>query len=448
MARGAQEQSGVGGAGASPRPDVAASPPAHVRGTATARVPQRKIAGGPLAFDPTDHAFVVDPYPRYRELQESPVLHQDAEGLWVLTRYADVQAAVRDPRLSSDPAHGDGPRAERRGRRVPLFSEANARTMLTSDPPDHTRLRSLANRAFTPRAVERLRPWVGEMVDRLLDEALGRGDGVVELMGDLAEPLPVLVICELLGVPPEDQGRFKPWSSAIARLVDPDPDPAILARAAPAVEGFVDYFGELVRARWDEPRDDLLSGLVHAQVDTDSLSVPELFAMVILLFVAGHETTTNLIGNGMLALLRHRGQYERLGREPGLAGRATEELLRYDPPVQVTARTATEDVDLRGVHLHKGEGVVCALAAANRDPAYVDRPEQLVIDRGEPTHLSFSNGIHHCLGAPLARLEGQVVFAILAHRFPSLELVSTSPGYRDHFVLRGLTELTLATGPG
>ncbi len=452
MARGAQERAGSRSDDPEPRlatPHLLA-PPAPPAPPAVG--PQRKDAGASQAFDPTDHAFVVDPYPRYRELQESPVLHQDAEGLWVLTRYADVQAAVRDPRLSSDPAHGDGPRAERRGRRVPLFSEGNARTMLTSDPPDHTRLRRLANRAFTPRAVERLRPWVGEMVTALLDDAVERGDGAVELMGDLAEPLPVLVICELLGVPPADQGRFKPWSSAIARLVDPDPDPAILTEAAPAVEGFVSYFSELIQERKKEPRDDLLSGLVHAQVDSDSdsdsLSVPELFAMVILLFVAGHETTTNLIGNGTLALLRHRRQFERLAHDPGLAVRATEELLRYDPPVQVTARTATEDMDLRGIPLQKGEGVVCGLAAANRDPSYVDQPDRLVIDRGEATHLSFSNGIHHCLGAPLARLEGQVVFAALARRFPSLELAATSLAYRDHFVLRGLTGLPLAIGQG
>lgn len=445
MARGAQEPAGSHGVapelGPSTRPS-AASPGSPAVG------PQRKDVGASQAFDPTDHAFVVDPYPRYRQLQESPVLHRDAEGLWVLTRYADVQAAVRDPRLSSDPAHGDGPRADRRARRVPLFSEGNARTMLTSDPPDHTRLRRLANRAFTPRAVERLRPWVVEMVTTLLDAAVERGDGTVELMSDVAEPLPVLVICELLGVPPEDQRRFKPWSSAIARLVDPDPDPAILAEAAPAVEGFVGYFDELIRERKKEPRDDLLSGLVHAQVDDDGLSVPELFAMVILLFVAGHETTTNLIGNGTLALLRNRTQFERLRQDPGLAVRATEELLRYDPPVQVTARTATEDLELRGIPLKRGEGVVCALAAANRDPRYVDQPDRLIIDRGEATHLSFSNGIHHCLGAPLARLEGQVVFAALARRFPSLDLAATSLAYRDHFVLRGLTALPVAIGGG
>lgn len=405
---------------------------------------QIKDGDAPLAFDPADPAFVRDPYTRYRELRESEHLHRTADGLWVLTRYADVLAAVRDPRLSSDPSHIEGPRAERRNQALPLFGGDGPKIMLLSDPPDHTRLRRLANKAFTPRAVEALRARVAEIVNGLLDTALERDGTRIDLMTDLAEPLPVVVICELLGVPAPDQAQFKPWSSAISRMVDPIADPALLQAAIPAVLGFVSYFSDLMDKRRADPGDDLLSALLLAESSGDSLSRPELFAMVILLFIAGHETTTNLLGNGVLALLRHRAQFEALGEDPELAVAGTEELLRYDSPVQVTARTATDDLTVNGIRLNKGEGVVCALAGANRDPRYVEEPDRLLLSRGTPTHVSFSNGMHHCLGAPLARLEGQVVFSILAQRFAAMELTDDSPSYRDHFVLRGLASLPVS----
>jgi cytochrome P450 len=407
--------------------------------------PQVKDPDAPLAFDPTDHHFLRDPYRRYAELRESPVLHHSTEGLWVLTRHADVQAAVRDPRLSSDPRHAVGRRRERQAS-LPIFNEGGPKIMLLADPPDHTRLRRLANKAFTPRAVEALRPRVGAIVDELLDAAATRGEGTMDLMADLAEPLPVIVICELLGVPVEDQEQFKPWSTAIARMLDANADPALFDEAVPAVLGFVQYFGELMEQRRQEPRDDLLSGLLQAEADGDKLDQGELFAMVILLFIAGHETTTNLLGNGTLALLRNRDQFEALRADPGLAGPATDELLRYDSPVQITARTATEDLEVNGIRLDKGEGVVCGLAAANRDPRYRDEPDRLDLAAGRPSHLSFSNGMHHCLGAPLARLEGQVVFTALTQRFPDLELADDDPPYRDHFVLRGLSSLPVSLG--
>jgi cytochrome P450 len=256
-----------------------------------------------------------------------------------------------------------------------------------------------------------------------------------------------MVICDLMGVPVEDQAQFKPWSEAIARMLDPDVDPSMLGQAIPAVMGFVGYFAQLIEARKAEPKDDLLSGLIQAEAEGDKLTQGELFAMIILLFIAGHETTTNLIGNGTLALLRNQDQLAALrdDRSPEFVVAATEELLRYDSPVQITARTATCDLSLpSGIALRKGESVVCGLAAGNRDPRYVDDPDGLRLDRGKPTHLSFSNGMHYCLGAPLARLEGQIAFRAMGDHFSSMELMDDEPPYRDHFVLRGLASLPVA----
>ena len=394
-----------------------------------------------LAFDPTDRAFVANPYPRYSELRESSSLAVTADGLFVLTRHADVLAALRDARLSSNPAHR-GDVAGIRG--LPFLADGTVQLMLLADPPAHTRLRRLANKAFTPRTVEALRPRVTELVDGLLDDAAEQGG--CDLMAALAEPLPVMVICEMLGVPAADWDQFKPWSTAVARALDAGADPTVLDDAVPAVIGFVQYFAALIEERRQSPRDDLLSALIAAEEQGETLTTPDLFAMLILLFIAGHETTTNLIGNGTLALLRNRDQFEALRSDPGLAGAATEELLRYDSPVQVTARTATERVTVGGIELDRGQGVICGLAAANRDPRYVDEPETLRLSRGVARHVAFGNGMHHCLGAPLARVEGQVVFDRLARRFPDMVLTDDDPPYREHFVLRGLAALPVHLG--
>lgn len=395
-----------------------------------------------LAFDPADPVFRRNPYPRYAELREADVLHRNPDGMRVLTRYADVQAVVRDPRMSSHPKHALDGRRERRGEALPFLGDGTIEIMLVADAPDHTRLRRLANKAFTPRAVEALRPRIVELVEGMLDVAQERG--ALDVMHDVAEPLPVMVICDLLGVPAEDQEQFKPWSEAIARMLDPDVDASMLQQAIPAVMGFVQYFAALIEERRAAPREDLLSALIAAEAEGDKLTQPELFAMIILLFIAGHETTTNLIGNGTLALLRNRDQLEALRADPAVAVAATEELLRYDSPVQVTARTATTDLELNGLRFAKGESVVCGLAAANRDPRFVDEPERLLLARGTPAHLSFSNGMHYCLGAPLARLEGQIAFTAMTRRFPGMELELDDPPYRDHFVLRGLSSLPVS----
>ncbi|HUP87424.1 MAG TPA: cytochrome P450 [Acidimicrobiales bacterium] len=416
------------------------------------RTRQQKPAGGEAAartaFETSDPGFRRDPYPRYAELRDDDELHRTPDGLWVLTRYEDVLAAVRDPALSSHPRHSPTRRREAAGEPIPLIGDGTIEIMLLADAPDHTRLRRLANKAFTPRAVEALRPRIVELVDGMLDQAIEAtaGGGTWDLMEGLAAPLPVMVICDLLGVPIEDQDQFKPWSEAIARMLDPDVDAAALGQAVPAVLGFVQYFSTLIEERRAAPRADLLSALIAAESEGEKLTQQELFAMIILLFIAGHETTTNLIGNGTLALLRNPAELARLREDPSLAVAATEELLRYDSPVQVTARTATVDLSLNGLELAKGESVICGLAAANRDPGFVDEPEVLRLERGTPNHVSFSNGMHYCLGAPLARLEGQIAFSAMAQRFPTMALADDSPPYRDHFVLRGLAALPVTVG--
>jgi unspecific monooxygenase len=408
---------------------------------------QEKVDNGEIAFDPSDEAFRRNPYPRYAELREQPTLPRSKDGLWVLTRHDDVLAAVRDDRLSSHPRHAPDGRGRRAGEgedapQIPLIGDGTIEIMLLADAPDHTRLRRLANKAFTPRAVEALRPRIVELVDGMLDAAAERGS--FDVMADLAEPLPVMVICDLLGVPVEDQAQFKPWSESIGRMLDPDVPAEQLQQAIPAVMGFVQYFATLIEERRSTPADDLLSALILAESEGEKLTQPELFAMIILLFIAGHETTTNLIGNGTLALLRNPAELAALRDDPSLAVLGTEELLRYDSPVQVTARTATCDLELNGLSLSKGESVICGLAAANRDPRFVSDPESLRHSRGTPTHLAFSNGMHYCLGAPLARLEGQIAFEAMARRFPAMSLVTDEPPYRDHFVLRGLASLPVA----
>ncbi|MHB1447080.1 MAG: cytochrome P450 [Acidimicrobiales bacterium] len=404
----------------------------------------RAVPAVGLGFDPSDPAFLRNPYPVYDRMRSSASIPA-AEGSWFLTRHADVLCALRDPKLSSNPAHRREDDRVGSLRSIPFLADGTLALMLLADPPDHTRLRRLANRAFTPRAVEGLRPRVAELVDGLLDRAVEAGPEA-DVMAVLAEPLPVMVICDLLGVPAQDWDQFKPWSTAIARVLDRDAGPEAMNGALPAVVGFVQYFAALVEERRARPAEDLLSRLIAAEEEGESLSRPELFAMIILLFIAGHETTTNLIGNGALALLRHPDQLAAWRLDPGLAVPAVEELLRYDAPVQVTARTATATTEVNGLVLQPGDSVVCGLAAANRDPDYIEDPDALILGRGVAGHVSFGHGMHHCLGAPLARLEGQEALGRLVARFSGLTLTEEDPAYREHFVLRGLATLPVSLG--
>jgi cytochrome P450 len=380
-----------------------------------------------------------DPHPHYHQMRaETPIKAFPEWDEFVFTRWEDCERILRDPAMSSDHlAH--------RRMEVPImdFGDldlARPRTMLMMDPPDHTRLRKLVSKAFTPRTVERLRPHVAELVTEMLDEVDPSG---FDLIAGLGYPLPVTVICELLGVPAEDRHLFGPWSSDASRMLDADLDPETIQRGLIAFMSLVNYLNGIFDERRAAPRDDLLSALLAAEEEGDRLSDEELRATVVLLFVAGHETTMNLIGNGTVALLRQRDQWDRLVGDPGLASGAVEEALRFDGPVHVTARTATADAVVGGQLVEKGQGLVTLLAAANRDPDRFPDPDRIDITRPDNHHLTFSHGIHYCLGAALARLEGQEVFKALTQRFPTLELTE-EPVHREHFVLRGYQAVPVA----
>jgi hypothetical protein len=399
-------------------------------------------------LDPFAPESIANPYPVYRRLRESDPVYLSPGGAYLLTRYDDIVEVLRDPRFSSDPMNAAG-REEAPGRR-PLVSqvttdpEGRPRVMLFADPPDHTRLRTIVNKAFTARTVEAMRPRIQALLDELLEPAADTG--VMDVMEELAYPLPVIVICEMLGVPAQDRDSFKGWSRGIAGILDPiDPETAE-ARAmelAPSFIQLVQYFTNLIDERRQRPRDDLLSALIAAEEAGDKLSASELMGMCILLFIAGHETTMNLIGNGTLALLRNPDQLSALREDPSLVRNAAEELLRYDSPVQLTARTALEDLEVGGTIVRKSQQVVTLLGAANRDPAHFPDPDRLDLRRPDIRHLSFGGGHHFCLGAPLARVEGQVTFSTLARRFPGIALAA-EPEYRPTFTLRGLKELRVA----
>jgi hypothetical protein len=386
----------------------------------------------------------ADPWPTYDRLRAEAPYWQNPDGVTILTRYADCEAVLRDARFSSSNDHADPPMILAEGD-PRSFMDGQAAPLIFLDPPDHTRIRKLVNKAFTPRSVERLRPRVQEVVDGILDRAAEEGG--LDVVADLGYELPVIVICELLGVPLSDRPQFSGWSSDASRLLDDDLSEEELNAGVVAAISFAQYFAELFEVRRADPRDDLVSGLLAAEEAGDRLSIEELHSIVILLFIAGHETTMNLIGNGTNALLGQRDQLVRWRDDPSLDGPAVEELLRFDGPVHLTGRIPVEDVEIGGHLFPRGKQAVTLLAAANRDPKRFPDPDRLDIGRTDNQHLAFSHGIHYCLGAALARLEGQVVFDTLAARFPSLHL-AVDPDeveYREHFVLRGLKALPVVS---
>ena len=391
---------------------------------------------GEVTFNPLDPEVVADPYPTYHRLRkEAPVYHSPL-GFWVLTRYDDVVSALRDPRLIKEPLAAFV--AARMGTPVPAMGVS----MLDRDPPDHTRLRSLVSKAFTPRVVEGLRPKIQHIVDGLLAKV--EANGSMDLIEEFAYPLPVSVICQMLGVPVEDSDRFRGWSLDIARGLDGillPPDSPIRGRSIESRRALGAYFRELIAERRAAPRADLLSSLIAVEEAGDTLNEEELLATCILLLIAGHETTVNLIGNGTLALLRHPDQLRRLREDPSLIGTAVEELLRFDGPVQRTARIPDADVTFGGTTIGKGELVMPFIGAADRDPAQFPDPDRLDIGRTDNRHIAFGWGIHFCLGAPLARVEGQIAINTLLQRFPKLALATERPEYRQSLTLRGLTSL-------
>jgi pimeloyl-[acyl-carrier protein] synthase len=394
-----------------------------------------------LAFNPYLPEVHEDPYPLYHRLRAEDPVHRSDLGFWVLTRHADVLAVLRDPRMSRDPRRSERIELLRSSAELDelLASEEAAPSMLFVDPPDHTRLRTLVNKAFTPAAVERLRPRVEAIVAGLLDRVAGAG--AMDVVEDLAYPLPVTVICELFGVPEADHDRFRAWSRGLVRLLDPLVATDALEGALRARLALRGYLRELIAERRAHPTGDLLTALIAAEDEGHQLSEAELVSMCVLLLVAGHETTVNLIANGLLALLRDPEALAGLKTEPGLAGSAVEELLRYDSPVQFTSRHALADLDLGGRQVRAGETVVAVLGAANRDPAQFPDPDRLDLARQPNRHVAFGGGIHFCLGAPLARMEARIAIPALLARLPGLEVGPGPPVRRDTVTLRGLASL-------
>ena len=392
-------------------------------------------------FNPLLPEFHANPYPFYHALREKDPVHQSPMGFWVLTRYDDVVMSLRDPRFGRD---GFAPLLE--ANYGPEGGEGNLpRSMLMRDPPDHTRLRTLVNKAFTPRVVEGMRSHIQSIVDRLLDRV--QGTRTMDVIADLAYPLPVTVICEMLGVPLEDHEAIRGWSSDIARSLDAIgllADPDVVKRGGDARRALGEYFRRLLPERRRNPQADLLSLLIAAEEQGDRLNEGELLAMCMLLFIAGHETTVNLIGNGLLALLDHPDQLEKLRDAPALIPVAVEELLRYDSPVQRTARITNADVEIQGRQIPTGSMVVAAIGAANRDPSHFVDPDRLDIARADNRHVAFGFGIHFCIGAPLARVEGQIALATLLRRMPTITLQTTTPDWRESSTLRGLKTLPVS----
>jgi pimeloyl-[acyl-carrier protein] synthase len=385
----------------------------------------------------------ANPYPFYEQLRSQDPVHWDEElGFWVLTRYADIVSVYHDSRFSRAQGLRRGyerlPESEQRIAE-PVY-HSFSKTMFYSDPPYHTRLRGLVNSAFTPTAIELMRPYVQQTVDNLLDAV--QTNGKMDVIHDFAYPLPIMVIAQMLGLPVEDRLRFKKWSDDLFAILGSVPHaPDLMERAARSLNELTNYIAELSEARRQHPLKDLLTALVEAMEGGEHLTQEELVANVIILLSAGHETTSNLIGNGLLALLQHPDQMQKLREQPGLITSAVEEMMRYDNPVQISYRSAAAEVEIGGKLIRKGQLVNSILGAGNRDPAHYSEPDRFDITRDEGRHLGLGLGIHFCLGAPLLRLEAQVAFMTMLRRFPELYLATDTLEWQEHPVFRGVKSL-------
>jgi pimeloyl-[acyl-carrier protein] synthase len=399
-------------------------------------------------YDLNSAEFLRDPYPVYELLRANDPIYWSAENnYWILTRYADIVSLIQNNHLSSNRigAHASRMPAAAKEHFRPFFKAVSS-WMLMIDPPDHTRLRGLVNKAFTPGVVENMRWLVKRLVDDMLASVAEQGR--MDVMADLANPLPATVIAEMLGVPGTDQQDFKAWSDDIAMgLAGIDSARtkeelfALYDLAQKSFLSLASYFREKVAELRQNPRDNLLSALIQAEEQGDRLTEDELFANCVLLMIAGHETTTNLIGNGMLALLRNPDQKEALTLNPDLIVSAVEELLRYDSPVQKMGRIALSDIHIAGKQIKQGDLVCFSFAAANRDAEQFAAPARLDIARKPNRHLAFGHGLHYCVGAALARLEGQIAINAILGRLPELRLETADLEWHRNFTLRGLKSL-------
>jgi len=400
-----------------------------------------------MLFNPFDPEFRADPYPFYDALRSTEPVHVSPFGFTVLSRYDDVVTTLRSNEFSRDVEASAAPPTDpqrlalRQRRQARLASGQVAKTILSLDPPDHTRLRRLASLAFTPTAIERLRPRVQQLVDDVLDRAAERGS--IELVDELAFPVPFQVISDLLDMPTERADELRVWSQQLTAALEPTATLEEVEASGEAGDRMGEYLSEIVEQRRRAPGDDLLSALIQAEEAGDRLSPLELLSFVTLLYVAGHETTVNLIGNGTLALLRNRDELRRWRDDPTLGHQAVDELLRFDGPVQLTVRIPLVPVRFGDITVEAGSSVMTLLGSANHDPAMFDDPHRLRLDRPNANrHLAFSSGIHYCLGASLARLEADVAIGSLIRRFETIELTA-EPGWRDRLTIRGVDRLSL-----
>jgi cytochrome P450 len=395
-----------------------------------------------LGFDPSDPAFIADPYPVYRRLRdEHPILWNPATSQWLISRHADVNRLLRDRGLGRtylhQSTHAEMGRPEPPAWHAP-FHDLNDAGMLDLEPPDHTRLRRLVLKAFTPRTVEAMRPRIQAIVDGLLDAVDGAGE--IDLIAEYVEPLPVTVIAELLGIPDADRHHLRPWSADICLMYELDPPEASARKAVQASIEFGDYLRTLLAERRARPGEDLISALAAVVDDGDTLTEQELIATCVLLLNAGHEASVNGAGNGWWTLFRHPDALARLRGEPSLMPTAIEELLRFDTPLSLFERWVLEPVEVHGVQLSRGEEIAMLFGSANRDERAFPWADELDLARDPNPYLSFGAGIHYCLGAPLAKLELGIAFETLLRRAPRLELVEP-PQWKPTFVLRGLESL-------
>ncbi|MGY5104159.1 cytochrome P450 [Streptomyces sp. 900105245] len=395
-----------------------------------------------LAFDPWDPAFLADPYPAYAELRaHGRVIRYEPTDQWLVPHHADVSALLRDRRLGRTYQHRFS--HEDFGRTAPPpahepFHTLNDHGMLDLEPPDHTRIRRLVSKAFTPRTVDRLRPYVHGLANELVAALVADGGG--DLLTDVAEPLPVAVIAEMLGIPEADRAQLRPWSAAICGMYELNPPEDTAARAVRASAEFSDYLRELIAARREKPGEDLISGLIAAHDEGDRLTEQEMISTAVLLLNAGHEATVNATVNGWWALFRNPGQLAALRADHSLVPSAIEELMRYDTPLQLFERWVLDDIEIDGTVIPRGAEIAMLFGSANHDPGVFADPGRLDLTRADNPHISFSAGIHYCIGAPLARIELAASMTALLERAPTLALAE-DPRRKPNFVIRGLEGL-------
>ncbi|MBW8798847.1 MAG: cytochrome P450 [Streptomyces sp.] len=399
------------------------------------------------AFDPWDPDFLADPYPAYAELRaRGRVQYFESTQQWLVPHHADVSALLRDRRLGRTYQHRFT--HEEFGRSAPApehepFHTLNDHGMLDLEPPDHTRIRRLVSKAFTPRTVERLKPYVARLAGELVDGLVREGGG--DLLADVAEPLPVAVIAEMLGIPEADRAPLRPWSADICGMYELNPSEDTAAKAVRASVEFSDYLRELIAERRKEPGDDLISGLIEAHDEGDRLTEQEMISTAVLLLNAGHEATVNATVNGWYALFRNPAQLAALRADHSLVPTAIEELMRYDTPLQLFERWVLDEIEIDGTTIPRGAEIAMLFGSANHDPAVFHDPARLDLTRRDNPHISFSAGIHYCIGAPLARLELAASMTALLERAPTLTLAA-EPKRKPNFVIRGLEGLGVEVG--